>query len=108
MSCVAKLLLVLMLCRKLFAYKVNDIKFLLSSTKMSSSQIKEPIKKFHECLPNQVIFLAGCTSVGKSAVAKELSRVLDAEIVSADSVQIYKYLDIGLKNINYLEYNMIA
>lgn len=36
----------------------------------------------------QVIILAGATSVGKSAVAAELCKILDAEIVLADSVQV--------------------
>ena len=43
----------------------------------------------------QIIILAGATSVGKSAVAAELCNHMDAEIVLADSVQIYKHLDIG-------------
>ena len=36
----------------------------------------------------QVIILAGATSVGKSAVAAELCKILDAEIVLADCVQV--------------------
>jgi tRNA dimethylallyltransferase len=43
----------------------------------------------------QVIVLSGATSAGKSAVAMELSRKIDCEIVVCDSVQIYKHLDIG-------------
>jgi tRNA dimethylallyltransferase len=42
-----------------------------------------------------VIILAGATSTGKSAVSMELIKQLDAEIVIADSVQVYKKLDIG-------------
>jgi tRNA A37 N6-isopentenylltransferase MiaA len=37
----------------------------------------------------------GATSVGKSAVAKKLCNFINAEIVIADSVQIYKYMNIG-------------
>ncbi len=44
---------------------------------------------------NLVIVLSGATSVGKSAVARELCKLYDAEIVIADSVQVYKNLDIG-------------
>ena len=43
----------------------------------------------------QAIFLVGPTAVGKSAVALELARSLDAEIVSADSMQVYRGMDIG-------------
>jgi tRNA dimethylallyltransferase len=39
--------------------------------------------------------LVGATAVGKTAVAIELARQLNLEIVSCDSRQIYKYLDIG-------------
>lgn len=41
------------------------------------------------------IFLVGPTAVGKSAVALELAERLGAEIVSADSMQVYRGLDIG-------------
>jgi len=43
----------------------------------------------------QTVFLVGPTAVGKSAVALELARLIDAEIVSADSMQVYRGLDIG-------------
>jgi hypothetical protein len=41
-----------------------------------------------EEMVGKVIVLAGPTAVGKSSVAKELCRLLDAEIVIADSVQV--------------------
>jgi len=44
---------------------------------------------------NRTIFLVGPTAVGKSAVAHELARRLDAEVVSADSMQVYRGMDIG-------------
>lgn len=40
-------------------------------------------------------FLVGPTAVGKSAVAMELAKRFDAEIVSADSMQVYRGMDIG-------------
>lgn len=39
--------------------------------------------------------LLGPTAVGKTSVSIELARMLDAEIISADSRQCFKYLDIG-------------
>jgi tRNA dimethylallyltransferase len=39
--------------------------------------------------------LVGATAIGKTSVALELAEQLDLEIVSCDSRQIYKYLDIG-------------
>jgi tRNA dimethylallyltransferase len=41
------------------------------------------------------IFLAGPTAVGKSAVAMELARRTGGEIVSVDSMQVYRGMDIG-------------
>jgi tRNA dimethylallyltransferase len=43
----------------------------------------------------RTIFLVGPTAVGKTAVALELARLSGAEIVSADSMQVYRGMDIG-------------
>ncbi len=43
----------------------------------------------------QSVFLVGPTAVGKSAVALELAKLIGAEIVSADSMQVYRGMDIG-------------
>ncbi len=42
-----------------------------------------------------VIFLTGPTATGKTAVAIELSRRFNGEIISVDSMQIYRGMDIG-------------
>jgi tRNA dimethylallyltransferase len=42
-----------------------------------------------------VVAIVGPTAVGKSRLAMELARVFDGEIVSADSRQVYRYMDIG-------------
>lgn len=42
-----------------------------------------------------VVVITGPTGVGKSAVAMELAPVFGAEILSADSRQVYRHLDIG-------------
>lgn len=42
-----------------------------------------------------IVALVGLTAVGKSDLAVELALLLDAEIVSADSMQIYRGMDIG-------------
>ncbi len=46
-------------------------------------------------LPSGTVFLVGPTAVGKSSVALTLAESLGAEIVSADSVQVYRGMDIG-------------
>ncbi len=43
----------------------------------------------------KIIAILGPTAVGKSEFAAELARKIDAEIVSADSIQVYRYFDIG-------------
>ena len=43
----------------------------------------------------KIIAVVGPTASGKSALALELARIYDGEIVSCDSMQIYKYFDIG-------------
>ena len=42
-----------------------------------------------------LIILTGPTAVGKTAISIELAKDLNAEIISADSMQIYEYMDVG-------------
>jgi tRNA dimethylallyltransferase len=42
-----------------------------------------------------IIVLLGPTASGKSEVASSLAKEVNAEIISADSMQVYKYLNIG-------------
>lgn len=44
---------------------------------------------------NHIICLAGPTASGKTALAVELAKELDGEVVSCDSMQIYRRMDIG-------------
>ena len=46
-----------------------------------------------------LIVIAGPTAVGKSAVAVELAKRIGGEIISADSMQVYKYLDVGTAKV---------
>jgi tRNA dimethylallyltransferase len=40
-------------------------------------------------------FIIGCTGCGKGAVGREIARRLGAEIVSVDSMKVYRRMDIG-------------
>lgn len=51
----------------------------------------------------KIIVIVGPTASGKSAFAVELARMIDGEIISADSRQIYKGLDIGTGKITKRE-----
>lgn len=43
----------------------------------------------------RIILIAGPTAVGKTALSLELAVRLGTEIVNADSMQVYRYMDIG-------------
>ena len=44
---------------------------------------------------NNIICIAGPTASGKTALAVELARELNGEVVSCDSMQVYRRMDIG-------------
>ena len=44
---------------------------------------------------NRVLAIVGPTAVGKTQLSLRLAQNFDVEIVSADSRQIYRYMDIG-------------
>ena len=53
---------------------------------------------------NQIIIISGPTAVGKTSIATELCKRINGEIISADSRQVYKYLDIGTnKEGNFID-----
>ncbi|MDS0524525.1 tRNA (adenosine(37)-N6)-dimethylallyltransferase MiaA [Clostridium sp. SHJSY1] len=58
-------------------------------------------------MKKKVLILAGPTGVGKTELSIEIAKNLDGEIISADSMQIYKYMDIGSAKISKEEMNGI-
>ena len=46
-----------------------------------------------------LLIIGGCTGSGKSDLAVECAKILDAEVISCDSMQIYRGLDIGTAKI---------
>ncbi|MBR0104607.1 MAG: tRNA (adenosine(37)-N6)-dimethylallyltransferase MiaA [Firmicutes bacterium] len=46
-----------------------------------------------------IIIIAGPTACGKTGVSIELAKRIDGEIISADSMQVYKYMDIGTAKV---------
>ncbi|XP_031407076.1 tRNA dimethylallyltransferase 9 [Punica granatum] len=65
--------------RRLRRWRVSDTRCFVSST--GSKQ--------------KVIVISGPTGAGKSRLALELAKRLNGEIISADSVQVYRGLDVG-------------
>lgn len=47
-----------------------------------------------------LVIIAGPTATGKSALAVELSKKINGEVISADSMQVYKGMDIGTAKIS--------
>lgn len=50
-----------------------------------------------------LIVIAGPTASGKSELAAELGRRIGGEVVSADSMQVYRYMDIGSAKVTLEE-----
>lgn len=50
-----------------------------------------------------VVILVGPTAVGKTNLSIQLAKSLNAEIISGDSMQIYKGMDIGTAKITEQE-----
>lgn len=53
------------------------------------------------------MLISGPTAVGKSAVALEIARRCNAEIINGDSLQVYRYLDIGTAKPEPAERNLL-
>lgn len=48
---------------------------------------------------NKLVIIAGPTAVGKSECAVELSKKINGEVISADSMQVYRGMDVGTAKI---------
>jgi tRNA dimethylallyltransferase len=59
------------------------------------SSIPYPPPRRSEAKTGRPIFIAGPTAVGKSEIALRLAEKIGGEIISADSMQVYRGLDIG-------------
>lgn len=51
-------------------------------------------------MSKKILILAGPTGVGKTNLSIKLAKKMNGEIISADSMQVYKYMDIGSAKIN--------
>jgi tRNA dimethylallyltransferase len=47
----------------------------------------------------KLIVIAGATATGKSALSIALAQAIDAEVINADSMQVYRGMDIGTAKI---------
>lgn len=54
-------------------------------------------------MPEKILVVTGPTATGKTALSVELAKKLGGEIVSADSMQIYRGMDIGTAKVTKAE-----
>lgn len=59
-------------------------------------------------MKDKILVLAGPTAVGKTELSIKLAKALNGEIVSTDSMQIYKYMDIGSAKVTKEEMNGVT
>lgn len=51
-------------------------------------------------MKNKLIIISGPTGCGKSSLSIELAKILDTELISCDSMQIYEGMDIGTAKVS--------
>ena len=52
---------------------------------------------------SKLVIICGATATGKSDLAVEIAKEINAEIISADSMQLYKGMDIGTAKLSMSE-----
>ncbi|MDY6038101.1 MAG: tRNA (adenosine(37)-N6)-dimethylallyltransferase MiaA [Eubacterium sp.] len=62
---------------------------------------------------NKILAICGPTAVGKTSFSIEIAKHFNGEIVSCDSMQLYKYMDIGsakpsLEELNQVRHHLIG
>jgi len=63
-------------------------------------QVQEQLVHLFHVKSRRVIVIAGPTGVGKTAISLKLAELLGGEIVSADSMHIYRGMDIGTAKVS--------
>ena len=59
-------------------------------------------------MKKKILVIGGPTAVGKTELSIDLAKRLNGEIISADSMQIYKYMDIGSAKVSKEEMNGVV
>ena len=59
-------------------------------------------------MKKKILVIGGPTAVGKTELSIDLAKRLNGEIISADSMQIYKYMDIGSAKVSKGEMNGVV
>lgn len=70
---------------------------------MKKSNLKKQLKSFLKTAKNPLVVVLGPTASGKTALSLEIAHLINGEIISTDSRQIYKGMDIGTDAISVEE-----
>ncbi|MFD2115849.1 tRNA (adenosine(37)-N6)-dimethylallyltransferase MiaA [Paenibacillus yanchengensis] len=70
---------------------------MIRASKWNYSEVNSGVRK------QPLLVLLGPTAVGKTKLSIELAKVWNAEIISGDSMQVYRGMDIGTAKINATE-----
>ncbi|NGX61805.1 MAG: tRNA dimethylallyltransferase [Chlamydiae bacterium] len=62
--------------------------------------LEKKIKGFPKTKPKKILLIAGPTACGKSALSLLLAKLLHGEVISADSMQVYRGMDIGTVKVS--------
>jgi tRNA dimethylallyltransferase len=73
----------------------TNIKDLLKQVSIDSNAIKKDLLD-----DEKIIVICGPTGIGKSRLGIEIARIFDTDIISADSMQVYKGMDIGTDKVD--------
>lgn len=57
---------------------------------------------------NKIVIIAGSTASGKSSIAVKVAKELQTDVISADSMQVYRRMDIGTAKITPEEANGVT
>ncbi len=76
---------------------------IINGNKMLHAKIK---KNNNACTPG-IVIVCGPTSIGKTSMGITLAQEVKGEIISADSMQIYKHMDIGTAKPVYAEQRLV-
>ena len=74
----------------------------LTTRQLATSQVSVGTAASHgtQQSKQKVIVLTGATAVGKTKASIELAQRIGGEIISADSVQVYRGLDVGSDKVS--------
>lgn len=62
--------------------------------------VKKDINDFYKVNPDGVVVIRGATATGKSKLSVLLAEHFPLEVISADSRQIFRYMDIGTDKVS--------